>query len=260
MSSPTTSWSATSAKIWLLDWGSAQRLAPGAKPRLYGTPIYMSPEQARAEGVDARSDIYCLGATMFHALLRRCPTWSADSDVFWRKKRAGEIDAPSAQERARVPAVLLDIALKAMAADPAARYASAEALVEPAGLPTRPGGERAHREGHARVRWSPVAFPRAALVRHGGSGGGHRRARGHVVRRARQGDRALGASDPGRRLRGQLLGPQWHPVDGDFRVEDGRLVSQQGSNHILLNQRPGGPTAIEYDAEIAPGSHRGDLS
>ncbi|MBA3935974.1 MAG: serine/threonine protein kinase [Planctomycetes bacterium] len=41
----------------LVDWGSAVRLDSG-EMRLYGTPLYMSPEQARREGSDQRSDIY----------------------------------------------------------------------------------------------------------------------------------------------------------------------------------------------------------
>jgi len=58
-----------------------------------GTPIYMSPEQARQDGVDERSDVYCLGATLFHALTLRLPTWSDAGERFWAMKRAGEIAA-----------------------------------------------------------------------------------------------------------------------------------------------------------------------
>jgi hypothetical protein len=59
-------------EVLLLDWGSAiarEDTAGAAGKGLYGTPAYMSPEQARREGVDERSDVYCLGATLFHALL-----------------------------------------------------------------------------------------------------------------------------------------------------------------------------------------------
>ncbi len=41
--------------------------------QLLGTPHYMSPEQCRGEQADARSDVYALGATMYHALTGRLP-------------------------------------------------------------------------------------------------------------------------------------------------------------------------------------------
>jgi len=60
-------------EVLLVDWGSAlaiQDLPSVTGTSMYGTPAYMSPEQARRELVDERSDVYCLGATMFHALLQ----------------------------------------------------------------------------------------------------------------------------------------------------------------------------------------------
>ena len=51
-------------EVFLVDWGCAQTIETvhAAPRRLVGTPNYMSPEQARGERVDLRSDIYCLGA------------------------------------------------------------------------------------------------------------------------------------------------------------------------------------------------------
>jgi serine/threonine protein kinase len=111
-------------EVLLLDWGSAARIETdgSVRQRLYGTPLYMSPEQARHEYADRRSDCYCVGGLLLHALLLRPPTWSDDLDEFWRRKRAGALDPLSDEERRLVPAPLIDIALKALAADPAARY------------------------------------------------------------------------------------------------------------------------------------------
>ncbi len=119
-------------EVLLLDWGSALgKDTPVEQGRvLYGTPAYMSPEQARRERADERSDVYCLGATFFHALLLRHPTWSEDPEDFWEKKRAGTIDAVADNERGRAPAALLDIALKAMAPDPVHRYRNVNELAE----------------------------------------------------------------------------------------------------------------------------------
>ncbi len=112
-------------EVLLLDWGCA--LTTGEAVRTdsraaYGTPAYMSPEQARREAVDERCDVYCAGATLFHALFLRHPTWSSAPEEFWEKKRRGNIDMPTDDERRRVPAPLIGIALKALAPDPAQRY------------------------------------------------------------------------------------------------------------------------------------------
>jgi hypothetical protein len=117
-------------EVLLLDWGSAGRIGENGRvrDRLYGTPLYMSPEQARAEYADRVSDVYSLGATLFHALLLRLPIWSDEVEVFWERKRAGIIDPPTSEERSLVPPALLAIALRALAPEPALRYASVEEL------------------------------------------------------------------------------------------------------------------------------------
>ncbi len=118
-------------EVLLLDWGSALRQQPdGAwQGGIYGTPLYMAPEQARRERVGAPADVYALGATLFHALLGRVPCWSDDPDAFWRMRQRGEIQAPTAAERSRVPPPLLSIALTALAPRPEDRYASADAFL-----------------------------------------------------------------------------------------------------------------------------------
>ena len=100
-------------EVLLLDWGSAARLSAvdgRITAKLYGTPLYMSPEQARGEFADRRSDIYCLGATLFHTLLARLPTWSDDPTAFWTMKKSGTIQAASPAERRATPRALLAIA------------------------------------------------------------------------------------------------------------------------------------------------------
>ncbi|MBD3239308.1 MAG: protein kinase, partial [Chitinivibrionales bacterium] len=121
-------------EVLLLDWGSAvsreQANKPGGRAMLYGTPAYMSPEQARRDHVDERSDIYCLGTTLFHALLLRHPMFEESPDRYWERKREGDLDAPTEHERRSVPAAVLDIALKAMAPDPDDRYQSVSELAD----------------------------------------------------------------------------------------------------------------------------------
>ena len=116
-------------EVLLLDWGCAVRLGDrSVKHSVYGTPLYMSPEQSRNESSDERSDQYCLGATLFHLLILRLPTWHGDNAVFWQKKRTGVIDPIDPGSRKLIPTPLIEIVLKAMAADPNERYASIDIM------------------------------------------------------------------------------------------------------------------------------------
>ena len=117
-------------EVLVVDWGTAiAREAGGGKnERLIGTPAYMSPEQARRERADERSDVYGLCATFFQMLTLRHPTWESDPDAFWTKKREGIVDPPTADERARIPGPLLDLTLRGLAANPNNRYQSVDEL------------------------------------------------------------------------------------------------------------------------------------
>jgi response regulator RpfG family c-di-GMP phosphodiesterase len=109
----------------LLDFGLAR--LPGEE-RLtrtgaqLGTIGYMAPEQSRnAHTVDARADVFGLGATLFYALTGQAPF----ADVL-----AALGPAPSARAiRAEIPAGLDAVLSRMMAADPNQRYPSAEAAM-----------------------------------------------------------------------------------------------------------------------------------
>lgn len=62
-------------EVWLLDWGVACRLDAADHAddeQLVGTPVYMAPEQLRGRcAVDARTDVFLLGASLHHALTGR---------------------------------------------------------------------------------------------------------------------------------------------------------------------------------------------
>jgi hypothetical protein len=75
--------------------------APVAQTSLGGTPLYMAPEQARGEPVDFQSDIYALGATLFHLVSGR-PPFEADSlDALLSKHASAE--RPSVPRRSGQP-------------------------------------------------------------------------------------------------------------------------------------------------------------
>ncbi len=96
-----------------------------------GTPAYMSPEQARGEAVDARSDVYSLGATLYEALTGEPPFRGTAGSVL---RRVIETD-PRAPRRIKsaLPRDLETLCLKAMTRDPARRYPTARDLADDLG-------------------------------------------------------------------------------------------------------------------------------
>ncbi|MBD3244113.1 MAG: protein kinase [Chitinivibrionales bacterium] len=112
-------------EVLLLDWGCAldrHAQTETAGKAIYGTPAYMSPEQARREIADERSDVYCVGATLYHMLTLHHPTWADDAETFWAMKCAGELTPLPDEAAERAPVKLLDICRTAMAPDRERRY------------------------------------------------------------------------------------------------------------------------------------------
>jgi WD40 repeat protein/serine/threonine protein kinase len=96
-----------------------------------GTPAYMSPEQAggRHHELGPASDVYGLGATLYHLLAGRPPCTGRDPNEVLDKVQSGVFPRPR-QVQASVPPALEAICLRAMALRPADRYASARALAD----------------------------------------------------------------------------------------------------------------------------------
>ena len=96
--------------------------------RIVGTTQYMSPEQAagRLDQLTALSDVYGLGATLFHLLAGR-PPFDGDADDIVFRVQQGRFKRPR-EVRSAIAKPLEAICLKAMARNPADRYASAREL------------------------------------------------------------------------------------------------------------------------------------
>jgi serine/threonine-protein kinase len=118
--------------VKVMDFGIARVLGPETAPQtsaVLGTASYLSPEQAQGSPVDARTDIYSLGAVLYEMLTGR-PPFTGDSPVAVAYKQVNERPATPSSLNADVPARLDAVVMKALAKNPANRYQSAEEFSE----------------------------------------------------------------------------------------------------------------------------------
>lgn len=94
---------------------------------ILGTPGYLSPEQARGEEADVRSDIYSVGCVGYY-LLTGQPPFSAASIVELYEAHISKLPVPPRQIRSEVPAEVEAVILRCLEKDPAARFQSAREL------------------------------------------------------------------------------------------------------------------------------------
>jgi serine/threonine protein kinase/tetratricopeptide (TPR) repeat protein len=118
--------------VQILDFGIAKQLTPETGSdsltrtgEVFGSPHYMSPEQCRAQPVDARSDIYALGCVMYRVLTGFPPLMGGDL-VECLYKHVNEMPAPFSQiaPELNLPNDLEAVVFKALAKKPEDRYQS----------------------------------------------------------------------------------------------------------------------------------------
>ncbi len=90
---------------------------------VFGSPLYMSPEQCKGEKLDARSDIYSMGCLMYETLTGR-PATSGDNTMEVLYNHIHEVPAPMKAPLTHVPPQLEKIVFKTLAKDPTQRYQS----------------------------------------------------------------------------------------------------------------------------------------
>jgi serine/threonine-protein kinase len=90
-----------------------------------GTARYLSPEQAQGLEVSAASDLYSIGVILYEGLTGRVP-FEADSAVAVALKQVSEVPRPPSELNPAVPRALDTVVLKALAKDPANRFASVD--------------------------------------------------------------------------------------------------------------------------------------
>jgi serine/threonine protein kinase/Flp pilus assembly protein TadD len=208
-------------KVWITDFGLAQfqsdtRLTLSGD--LVGTLRYVSPEQALGQplSVDHRTDLYSLGATLYELLTLEPALDGRDRQELLRQIAEEEVKPPRRINRA-IPAELETIVLKAMAKNPAERYATAQELAndlerflkdEPirAKRPTLLQRSRKWARRHQPVLWSAAASLLVALTVLAGSVGWIVRDR--AARRAKIVSDLETALEDAQRFRGEGKWPQ----------------------------------------------------
>jgi serine/threonine protein kinase len=169
-------------EVYLMDWGLAvRRGSDGSIARLTGAPVpptppsprfdligsgtpsYMAPEQVLSafDRIDQRTDVFGLGAVLYHVLTLHPPYTSPDPLALVSDARNGRVRPPGeVVPEVVLPPRLCEIAMRALAADPTARHQSVRALRDDLEAFERGGGWFATRR-----------FPRGTMLMRQGDPG-----------------------------------------------------------------------------------------
>lgn len=148
-----------------------------------GTPAYMSPEQGQGLPVDHRTDVYSLGIVLFEMLTGKIPHDSETPFAIVLRRITEPMPLPRAIDPT-IPEAVERVMLKALARDPADRFASAgelatalrtalveagvESGVQPLAAQTQPGSPTVARQSAERTTPGPEAPPQTAVRRKNG--------------------------------------------------------------------------------------------
>ncbi|MBX9693060.1 MAG: protein kinase [Cyanobacteria bacterium] len=118
----------------IFDFGIAKLLSEDSDDKqltqtgeVFGSPLYMSPEQCRGLSIDERSDIYSLGCALYEALSGRAPLEGANA-LLTIQMHASQIPVPICELCPELPIQLNSILRKCLAKDPDDRYGAVSDL------------------------------------------------------------------------------------------------------------------------------------
>jgi eukaryotic-like serine/threonine-protein kinase len=120
-----------SGRVLVMDFGIARSIEEAGVTMtgaLIGTPAYMSPEQAKGEKTDTRSDLFSLGI-VFYVLLTGEAPYEADTAMGLLLKRIQERPIPPIDRKAGTPKALSDVVVKMLEVDRDQRYQTAAEII-----------------------------------------------------------------------------------------------------------------------------------
>jgi serine/threonine-protein kinase len=121
--------------VRLMDFGIAKKVDTEASQgatavgHIIGTPEYMSPEQARGEKIDFRSDIYALGIVIYEIFTGKVP-FQAETPLGTIFKHLQDPPPLSGPPAAKIPGPMIQVLTKALAKDPNDRYPSVRVMID----------------------------------------------------------------------------------------------------------------------------------
>ncbi|MEY8013575.1 Stk1 family PASTA domain-containing Ser/Thr kinase [Mycobacterium servetii] len=174
----------TTNAVKVMDFGIARAIADSGNSvtqtaAVIGTAQYLSPEQARGDSVDARSDVYSLGCVLYEILTGE-PPFTGDSPVAVAYQHVREDPIPPSHRHEGISADLDAVVLKALAKNPENRYQTAAEM--------RADLVRVHNGEPPEAPKVLTDAERTSLLTHSGGHGGHPRT--HPLPR-----QALGGAD-----------------------------------------------------------------
>jgi eukaryotic-like serine/threonine-protein kinase len=121
-----------SGRVYVMDFGIARSLVTKGMTQtgaLIGTPDYMSPEQAKGQTLDVRSDLFTVGIIFYELLSGQTP-YESDTTMGKLWKRTSEPARPIGELDNTIPQPLAEIVTRCLEIDPNKRFGSAGEIVQ----------------------------------------------------------------------------------------------------------------------------------
>jgi len=231
--------------------------------RLLGTPLYMSPEQAHGKEADARSDIYCLGASFFH-LLAGAPPFKAGSLSVVLKQHV-ESPLPDLSDiNPDVPPALEDVIVRMMAKSPEKRFdnggalvleldrlLSKDALADVPGRPTSPATPNKEAQTPASAGSSDLFGALAAGGLPTDAQDGDAGEELELVETAEPGTAAPAAPEQTPPAEEDVEPPTIQPIPPEEQADEEEMTPEEDADPFL-SPRPASPEEVAPRPEICP--------